>query len=175
MANDLVQEVINMEKLDNCKEMLDTAESIIGRNIVKEVKQYTNELDTLIGQLHRITNNPNYSISNEELEKLIIRIPILTYELNNILMKAGIKEDLAKVIRQNNYNSAYVVQEGTINDKKSAAELLIKEEALLETIWKRSVKIISQKIDIAQELLSACKKIITRRIDEMNIMNRSVM
>lgn len=175
MESEIAQEVINMGKLDNCKQMLETAESIIGKNIVKEVKQYTNELDSLIGQMHRLTNNPNYIISNEELENLIIKIPILTYELNNVLMKAGIKEDLAKVIRQNNYNSAYVVQEGTINDKKSAAELLIKEEALLETIWKRSVKVISQKIDIAQELLSACKKILSRRIDEMNIMARSVM
>ena len=53
---------------------------------------------------------------------------------------------------------------GTIADKKSGAELAIKEEALLETTWKRSVKIISQKMDIAQELLSSCKKILSKRM-----------
>ena len=88
-------------------------------------------------------------------------------------MKAGIREDLSKIIKQINYNQAFSIQEGTIADKKSGAELAVKEEQLLETTWKRSVKIISQKMDIANDLLSSCKKIFSKRIEEVNLIKRS--
>ena len=171
--SDFLNELINSNKLKECDVLLEHAEDIIGKNIVDRINEYTSELDTLINMMHKKTNRDDYDISDKELEKLIIRLPILIYVLNNILMKVGIKEDLSKIIRQTNYNSAFIVQEGTIADKKSGAELMIKEEMLLETTWKRSVKIISQKIDIAQDLLSACKKILSKRIDEINIIKRT--
>lgn len=172
MANFLT-DIISESKLNERSELLEHAELIIGNNIIIQVNKLTNELDILIEMMHKKINKEGYEISDKELEKLIIRLPILIYELNNVLMKAGIKEDLSKIIRQTNYNEAYVVQEGTIADKKSAAELQIKEELLLETTWKRSVKIISQKMDIAQELLSSCKKILSKRMEEINLIKRS--
>lgn len=170
---DFLRDVISENKLKKCDELLEHAESIIGETIVNRVNELTNELDVLMDMMHKKINKDGYEISDKELEKLIIRLPILIYELNNILMKVGIKEDLSKIIKQINYNEAFVVQEGTIADKKSAAELSIKEEMLLETTWKRSVKVISQKMDIAQELLSSCKKILSKRMEEINIIKRS--
>lgn len=171
--SDFLEDVVNSKKLDECNGLLDHAESIIGTTIVDRVNELTTELDELVEIMHKKVNREGYEISDKELEKLLIRIPILVYELNNVLMKVGIKEDLSKIIRQTNYNEAFMVQEGTIADKKSGAELAIKEELLLETTWKRSVKIISQKMDIAQELLSAVKKIYSRRMEEISIIKRS--
>ena len=170
---DFLQEVVNQNKLNDANVMLNSAESIIGENIVSQVNNLTTELDTLMEIMHKKINKDGYEISDKELEKLIIRLPILIYELNNTLMKAGIREDLAKIIKQTNYNSSYVMQEGTIADKKAGAELDIKEEILLETTWKRSVKIINQKMEIAGELLSSCKKILSKRMEEIGIMKRT--
>lgn len=170
---DFLKEVINQNRLNESNVLLDHAESIIGDNIVTQVNNLTTELDTLMDMMHKKINKDGYEISDKELEKLIIRLPILIYELNNTLMKAGIREDLAKIIKQTNYNSSYVMQEGTIADKKASAELDIKEEILLETTWKRSVKIINQKMEIAGELLSSCKKILSKRMEEINIIKRS--
>ena len=170
---DFLKEVINQNRLNESNILLDHAESIIGDNIVTQVNNLTTELDTLMDMMHKKINKDGYEISDKELEKLIIRLPILIYELNNTLMKAGIREDLAKIIKQTNYNSSYVMQEGTIADKKASAELDIKEEILLETTWKRSVKIINQKMEIAGELLSSCKKILSKRMEEINIIKRS--
>ena len=167
---DFLQEIISENKLNNCNNLLDHAESIIGATIINRVNELTNELDELIQMMHKKVNKEGYEISDKELEKLLIRLPVLIYELNNVLMNVGIKEDLSKIIRQTNYNEAFVLQSGTIADKKSGAELAIKEELLLETTWKRSVKIISQKMDIASDLLSAIKKIYSRRMEELNIM-----
>lgn len=166
---DFLNEVVNQNKLNESNSLLDHAESIIGTNIIIQVNDLTTELDTLMDMMHKKINRDEYDISDKELEKLIIRLPILIYELNNTLMKAGIREDLAKIIKQTNYNSSYVMQEGTIADKKAGAELDIKEDILLETTWKRSVKIINQKMDIAGELLSSCKKILSKRMEEINI------
>lgn len=170
---DFLNEVVNQNKLNESNSLLYHAESIIGTNIITQVNDLTTELDTLMDMMHKKINREEYDISDKELEKLIIRLPILIYELNNTLMKAGIREDLAKIIKQTNYNSSYVMQEGTIADKKAGAELDIKEDILLETTWKRSVKIINQKMDIAGELLSSCKKILSKRMEEINIMKRA--
>lgn len=167
--SDFMKDVINQSTLDECNDILSHAESIVGANIINNVNELTKELDCLIDQMHKKVLREEYQISDKELEKLIIRLPILIYELNNVLMKAGIREDLSKIIKQTNYNQAFSIQEGTIADKKSGAELAVKEEQLLETTWKRSVKIISQKMDIANDLLSACKKIYSRRIENENL------
>ncbi len=168
--SDFMKDIINQSTLDECNDILSHAESIVGTNIINNVNELTKELDCLIEQMHKKVLREEYQISDKELEKLIIRLPILIYELNNVLMKAGIREDLSKIIKQINYNQAFSIQEGTIADKKSGAELAVKEEQLLETTWKRSVKIISQKMDIANDLLSACKKIYSRRIENENLL-----
>lgn len=169
---DFMREVINENRLNSASELLTHAESIIGENIINQVNKLTEELDVLMDMMHKKINKDGYEISDKELEKLIIRLPILIYELNNTLMKAGIREDLAKIIKQTNYNNSFVMQEGTIADKKAAAELDIKEETLLETTWKRSVKIITQKMDIAGELLSAVKKLLSKRMEETALYKR---
>lgn len=171
--SDFMKDIINQSTLDECNDILSHAESIVGTNIINNVNELTKELDRLIDQMHKKVLREEYQISDKELEKLIIRLPILIYELNNVLMKAGIREDLSKIIKQINYNQAFSIQEGTIADKKSGAELAVKEEQLLETTWKRSVKIISQKMDIANDLLSSCKKIFSKRIEEVNLIKRS--
>ena len=171
--SDFMKDIINQSTLDECNDILSHAESIVGTNIINNVNELTKELDCLIDQMHKKVLWEEYQISDKELEKLIIRLPILIYELNNVLMKAGIREDLSKIIKQINYNQAFSIQEGTIADKKSGAELAVKEEQLLETTWKRSVKIISQKMDIANDLLSSCKKIFSKRIEEVNLIKRS--
>ncbi|MDY5928583.1 MAG: hypothetical protein SPJ27_00885 [Candidatus Onthovivens sp.] len=171
--SDFMKDIINQSTLDECNDILSHAESIVGTNIINNVNELTKELDCLIDQMHKKVLKEEYQISDKELEKLIIRLPILIYELNNVLMKAGIREDLSKIIKQINYNQAFSIQEGTIADKKSGAELAVKEEQLLETTWKRSVKIISQKMDIANDLLSSCKKIFSKRIEEVNLIKRS--
>ena len=171
--SDFMKDIINQSTLDECNDILSHAEYIVGTNIINNVNELTKELDCLIDQMHKKVLREEYQISDKELEKLIIRLPILIYELNNVLMKAGIREDLSKIIKQTNYNQAFSIQEGTIADKKSGAELAVKEEQLLETTWKRSVKIISQKMDIANDLLSSCKKIFSKRIEEVNLIKRS--
>ena len=171
--SDFMKAIINQSTLAECNNILSHAESIVGTNIINNVNELTKELDCLIDQMHKKVLREEYQISDKELEKLIIRLPILIYELNNVLMKAGIREDLSKIIKQTNYNQAFSIQEGTIADKKSGAELAVKEEQLLETTWKRSVKIISQKMDIANDLLSSCKKIFSKRIEEVNLIKRS--
>lgn len=172
---DILKELIDDVRLEGCNILLDHAEKIIGNNIVDQINKLTEELDILMNQMHKKISREDYEISDKELEKLIIRLPILIYELNNMLMKAGIREDLSKIIKQTNYNEAFIVQEGTIADKKSGAELAVKEELLLESTWKRSVKVISQKMDIANDLLSACKKILSKRMEDNNIVRRTVI
>lgn len=175
MNENVEQEIISSHRLKQVEDLLGEAEEIIGNNIINQVNTFSKELDELIKIIHDRVKSDDYEISDKELEKLIIRLPILVYNLNDLLMKVGIKEDLSKIIKQTNYNQAYIIQEGTIADKRSMAELMIKEETLLETTWKRSVKVISQKIEIAQDLISSCKKILSKRMNDKELINFSQM
>jgi len=171
--SEFISEIINRSRLKDVNDRLVEAELIIGETIVKTVNEYSKELDELINALNKKVKQDEYESSDKELEKLIFRLPVLIYELNNMVIKAGIKEDLSKIIKQYNYNQVFVQQEGTIADKRSISELMTKEEQLLETTWKRAVKIINQKIDIANELLSSCKKILSKRMINTELLSRN--
>ena len=55
---------------------------------------------------------------------------------------------------------------GTVADKDSLAELASQEEYIVSAAYNRAYKIMKSKVDNAQELLSSCKKVLTRRISE---------
>ena len=169
MANNLFTDIVDEGKLNACTDILAHAEEIIGDSILNEVPKYTIELDSVMNIMHSRVERDDYEITDKELEKLTVRLPIIIYRLNDLLMQSSIREDLAKVIKQTHYNQNFGTQVGTIADKKSAAELQIKEESLLETVWKLTVKSIAGKIDIARDFLSSCKKIMSKRMADREI------
>ena len=72
------------------------------------------------------------------------------------------------------YHTARASQEsGTVADKDSLAELASQEEFIVSAAYTRAYKIMKAKVENAQELLGSCKKVLSRRIAEMNLSNIS--
>ena len=91
MAN-FLQEVINANKLNDCNDLLDHAEEIIGTTIINRINDLTKELDELMDMMHKKINKDGYEISDKELEKLIIRLPnfkisVCTFSDISVLLK----------------------------------------------------------------------------------------
>ena len=89
----------------------------------------------------------------------------------------GIKADVSKAARQEVYNSAYLNNQSMDPDKKSkttvaenvaVAEEESKYQTVIQSIYERVYKIIKFKIDAGYELLSSLKKVLSRRMQEID-------
>lgn len=148
--------------------------SLTINNIVDEVvTSHTAELDSYIDNLRDILELSQTEITDEKLNEVILRLPIYIYYLSEIQEDMGIREDIAKTIRQDNYSRVYSETRGTVGDKTNKAELAVQEDTLVHIIHQRMYKEIKAKAEAADELLQSCKKILTRRIAEIEIGTRS--
>ena len=92
------------------------------------------------------------------------------YFASGMQEQLGIKDDIAKAVYKEVYNTVRETStSGTIADKNSLAELASQQEYLTNICYTRAYKMTKAKVEAAQELLSACKKIISRRIAETEL------
>jgi len=82
----------------------------------------------------------------------------------------GIKDDISKALYREMYNTVRDSQTtGTVADKDTIAELASQTEYLTSVLYKRAYSIVKAKVAAAQEILSSVKKVISRRIQEIEI------
>ena len=82
----------------------------------------------------------------------------------------GIKDDISKALYKEIYHSRRSeIDKGTVADKNSLAELQSQNEQLTAICYSRAYKMLKAKVEAAQELLSSAKKILSRRMTEMEL------
>ncbi|MFW6017168.1 MAG: hypothetical protein ACOCRK_12075 [bacterium] len=136
--NQLVEEVIDFEELDNY------------------IKKVENKLQD------------NDMLSDNELEKITLRLPIYIYWAIEKLETIGIKNDLGELIKQEKYSDSFTNNEGTVKDKENQAELDSLEEEIVEKAYYRAYKKLKGKIRKADGLYKATKKILNKRTAEID-------
>jgi len=97
------------------------------------------ELDSYISKVEDKLKN-NDMLSDSELEKITLRLPIYIYFAIEKLETIGIKNDLGKLIKQEKYSQSYTKEEGTIKDKENKAELSSLDEEIVEKAYYRAYK-----------------------------------
>jgi hypothetical protein len=100
---------------------------------------------------------------------MLLNINSMLYWIGNGLEVATLQESMAKLVKEEIYNKAYNDATGTMGDKKSTASLNSQQEELIKICYSNAVKLYQYKIDRASEMASALKKIITRRIAELEL------
>lgn len=108
-------------------------------------------------------------VSTSELEEIILKIPIQLYWVGHGLESIGAKEDIAKLIKSGKYREVFRESAGKISDREASAEDSTYAEAYINIIYNRSYKKIKGKIDIAMEVMQSAKKILNRRIAEIEL------
>lgn len=153
---------IDTQRIENNALMVD--------NVVNQiVSKYCGELDEAMICMRNIINDDKNSITIEELEDYVLRLPTDLYFVSELSEKVGIREDISKMIYKETYNNARNEYSGTVADKNSYAETEASQEQLISICFSRAYKIMKIKADMGLELLSSCKKILTRRITEMEL------
>ena len=165
---------------DNLDE--DKVKSLIGdvdinydkvKSIVDDiVKPYCEELDNYVEFVKSIVTNPDEPPTAQELDDFCLNLSVYIYYASAMQENLGIKDDIAKAVYKDvYYNVRHAQDKGTVADKDTIAELASQQEYLVSLCYKRSYAIVKAKVLAAQELLTSCKKVISRRMTEYELTN----
>ena len=137
----------------------------------KLVDEYCKPLNEYVAFIQGILKDEKHPPTPEELDDFVLNLPVLLYFCGEAQENLGIKTDVAKSIKQEKYNEIYRQVKGTIADKTAASELEAQSETITHIIYDRAYKIVKEKMNAAYELLSSCKKVISRRMTEYELGN----
>jgi hypothetical protein len=109
-----------------------------------------------------------------ELDDFCLNLSTYIYFAGGMCEQLGIRDDISKAVYKEMYHTTRTNQDrGTVADKDSLAELCSQQEQLTNIAYHRAYSIMKSKVANAQELLSSCKKVISRRMQEQTLVNIS--
>ena len=153
-----------MQKVDN---LSDTIKEISD----KLVNKYCKDLNDLMSVIREELQD-NGEITDEELEFHILDLANTLYFTGSAQEDLGIKEDTCKAIRQEVYSKAREQATGkTVADKTAQAELIAQAETMTLAIYSRAYKKVKLRMDAGYEMLNSLKKVMNKRITEMELSN----
>lgn len=153
-----------MKKVDNIS---DTIQEISDKLVTK----YCGELDE---EMKKIGNMLvcSQNMTDGELDFEILNLANILYFVGAGQEDLGIKEDTCKAIRQEVYSKAREQATGkTVADKTAQAELTAQAETMTLAIYSRAYKKVKLRMDAGYEMLNSLKKVMNKRIAEMELSN----
>lgn len=142
------------------------------------VEHYSSSLDELISRINkfirdlRAGNVDEYT--DEEMELDILQISAEMYEANKELARLGGESDLAKQKRKDKFNDVVNRVAGTRQEKQAKAEQMILEEQILEDVYKRAYEQLKSKLEKADGVYTALKKVYHKRCLELDIFRKEI-
>ena len=131
----------------------------------KLVEKYCEPLDVEM-EVIRLELKENNSLTDDTLEKHILELANILYFTGSAQEDLGIKEDTCKAIRQEVYSKAREQATGkTVADKTAQAE------TMTLAIYSRAYKKVKLRMDAGYEMLNSLKKVMNKRITEMELSN----
>ena len=157
----------NAGSLTKIQENIESNAGALDRIVDEIISPYCRDLDKYVRFIKDCLKDGESPPTNEELDDFCMNLSTYIYFAGGTCEYLGIRDDIAKAVYKEMYHTARASQStGTVADKDSLAELASQEEAIVSAAYNRAYKIMKSKVDNAQELLSSCKKVLTRRISE---------
>jgi hypothetical protein len=140
-------------------------------DIVRDIiKPYTEDLDRYVTFIKDCLKDGENPPTDDELQDFLMNLSTDIYFASGMCEQLGIRDDIAKAVYRETYNNARDnTVGGTVQDKNTMAELESQQEQLISVCYTRAYKIVKAKVDSAQELLSSCKKCLSRRMQDVEL------
>ena len=168
--SELLAEEIETKKIEILQDRINNNSKLINDLTNKLVADYCKQLDNYVRFIQGVLQDNENPPTALELDDMVMNIPVLLYFAGEAQENLGIKNDVAKAVKQEKYNEIYnELQKGTISDKTSKAELAVQSEEITRIIYDRAYKIVREKMTAAYELLSSIKKVVSRRMSEYEL------
>lgn len=167
--NSALANIVDIEKVHKNDERVESLSSVV-RDMVKGiVDEACADLDEYMAQIDDILCDKNSPVSDEELEDFTLNLPSLLYLVSARREELKVKEDVAKAVHKDVYNRVREKAQGTVADKDTAADLAAQSEAITVIVLQRAGSTIKTREEAAWEMLNSVKKVMTRRIAELEL------
>ena len=161
---------LQIDKVRNIRLHVEDNSKTIDSIVNEIINPYCQSLDNyvqFIGECLKDGDNPP---TNSELEDFCLNLSTYIYFAGGMCEQLGIRDDISKAVWKETYNTARSGREhGTVADKDSFAELSAQQEQLTNICYNRAYKTMKSKVENAQELLSSCKKVLSHRMQEIEL------
>jgi len=161
---------IKLETVTKLQEEIEENSALMEDIVTDIVSQYSDGLDNYVYFIKGCLQDGERQLTNDELDDICMNLSTLIYYASYQCEYLGIKDDISKALYKEIYHSRRSeLDRGTVADKNSLAELQSQNEQLTAICYSRAYKALKAKVDAAQELLSSAKKIISRRMTELEL------
>lgn len=158
------------EKIDRIKENVENDADALDEIVSDIIKPYCKDLDKYVAFIKDCLKDGENPPTTDELDDFCLNLSTYIYFAGGICEQLGIRDDIAKAVYKEMYHTARASQDkGTVADKDSLAELASQSEFIVSSAYNRAYKTMKSKVDNAQELLSSVKKVLSHRMQEMEL------
>lgn len=160
---------LDVAKVSSIKLHVEDNSELMDKIVNDIIGPYVKDLDKYVLFIRDCLKDGENPPTDAELDDFCMNLSTYIYFAGGMCEQLGIRDDIAKAVYKEVYNSSRDSHSGTINDKNSRAELDSQQEQLVSICYTRAYKIVKSKVENAQELLSSCKKVLSRRMNEYNL------
>ena len=113
------------------------------------------------------------SLNDRDLDYFILNLPIYIYHASTQLERLGLNEDISALKKKEAVLRTLEESQfsGNAQNRMNMAELQNADALILNIIFARAYKMAKSKLDCAYEVLASCKKVMSRRIEELKAFN----
>jgi len=161
---------IKLETVTKLQEEIEENSRLMDEVVTSIVTPFCSELDKYVAFIKGCLKDGERQLTNEELDDVTMNLSTLIYYASYQCEQLGIKDDISKALYKEIYHSKRSeIEHGTVADKNSLAELQAQNEQLTAICYSRAYKEMRARVESAQELLSSAKKVLSRRMTEMEL------
>lgn len=158
------------DEVAEIREKVETHSEQIDKIVNDIIQPYCKDLDKYITFIRECLKDGENPPTDIELEDWCLNLSTYIYFAGGMCEQLGIRDDISRAVYKEMYHSARASQsKGTVQDKDSLAELASQQEQIINVCYSRAYKTMKAKIENAQELMSSCKKALSRRLTEMEL------
>ena len=152
------------------REKVETNSRAIEDIVYDIITPYCADLDKYVDFIKECLKDGENPPTSAELDDFCMNLSTYIYFAGGMVEQLGIRDDISKALYKEMYHQSRAdLSHGTVADKDSLAELASQQEQLVNVCYNRAWKIMKSKVENAQELLSSCKKVLSRRISEQEL------
>lgn len=161
---------IKLENIEPLETDIELNSKLMDDVVTGIIAPYCKDLDNYVEFIRDILKDGENPPSNNELDDFCLNLSTLIYFASGMCEQLGIRDDISRALYKEIYHSKRSeLEHGTVADKNSLAELQSQNEQLTNICFNRAYKIMKAKVEAAQELLGSCKKVLSRRMSEMEL------
>lgn len=163
------------DKVQDIRLHVENNSSKIDEIVSDIINPYCEKLDNYVGFISRCLQDGENPPTDKELDDFVLNLSTYIYWASGAVENLGIRDDISKAVYKEMYHSSRAtIDKGTVADKDSLAELSSQQEYIINVCYNRAWRMLKSKVENAQELLSSCKKVLTRRMAETELTRISI-